>query len=127
MCTTHSCPVAQAQGSEQAPGTEGDPKALKALAQAALAQAKKELEWARSCPTARRDEEVRAAGAKVREASACIADLRPMAARQRSARDRADALEAKAKDLQAKYEATEQEAARFRAEAAEAAGGSSGG
>lgn len=42
-----------------------------------------------------------------------------MAARMRSARDRADALEAKAKELQAKAEAAEQQAAQFRAEAAE--------
>lgn len=48
-----------------------------------------------------------------------VADLRPMASRQHNARDRADALEAKAKEFQAKPEATEQEAARFRAEAAE--------
>lgn len=87
------------------------------LAQAALAQAKKELEWAKACPSARMDEEVQMAEAKVEQATACLAGLGPTGARLRSARDRADALASKAADLCVKVAVAEEGAERFHTEA----------
>lgn len=106
--------VEEAEGRGDHHDSEPDTEAL-----AALAQARRELEWARSCPSDRRGKEVETK-AKLREAQARVGDLQPFGSRIKSTQDKLDAARSRRSDCAAQLVDLRERVAKLEVEEEEA-------